>query len=337
MHPEGLFELGHHLLKANPHKYLRAKLRIDLPRDRDAQIAWLRLGSGSEANLKKALLLPRNTFYPNLKVMRLLLIAGADSNAVWPETGNSLLCEFARSGNCEILQLLLQNGADSNFLNTISGETPLGLAVAGGHLEAVKLLRKSGAKLEKCTIRGTNLLVKAAEEDFLEIFTFLLEDLDNTKWNCKEYQKYNRLEWIRTIFETSVRCGKLRICRYLMDNRDLVLDTSVAMCIACANGQSEIVQFLLSRYIFFIIVYKCLRGATLTPDQSWNGKSALICAVESGSWDLVVNVLNNALIDLNAQSGGLKESESNLTPLMVAAKNGHVGLVDLLINKGFII
>jgi ankyrin repeat protein len=93
------------------------------------------------------------------------------------------------------------------------------------------------------------------------------------------------------------------------------------MCIACANGHSEIVQFLLSR------------GATLAPEQTWNGKSALVCAVESGSWDLVVNVLNmagkNAQAELNEQRG-----PDRLSPLMIAARHGHVGLVDLLVNRG---
>src|SRR5688572_22855350 len=93
------------------------------------------------------------------------------------------------------------------------------------------------------------------------------------------------------------------------------------MCIACANGRSDVVQFLLSR------------GATLASEHTWNGKSALLCAVESGSWDLVVNVLNgagaNAQQELNAISG-----PDRLSPLMVAARHGHVGLVDLLINRG---
>lgn len=251
--------MGHHLLKANPHKYLRAELAIDLPRDKGAQTTWLRLASGSESNLKRALLFPRNTFYSNLKVMRLLLVAGADPNVIWPETGNTLLCGFSHSGNCEMLKLLIQYGADPNFLNIITGDTPLGLAVAGGHLKAVKLLRNSGAKLET-HIKGTNLLVKAAENDFLEIFIFLIEDMNNSEWNNKLYQNNIRLELMRAAFETSARCGKLRICRYLMDNTDVVLETSVAMCIACANGQSEIVQFLLSRF-FLEITLKIIKGS----------------------------------------------------------------------------
>lgn len=68
----------------------------------------------------------------------------------------------------------------------------------------------------------------------------------------------------------------------------------------------------------------------MSVDRFWKGKSALICAIESGSWDLVVNVLNNSRIDLNAD----RTTDDGLTPLIVASRYGHVGLVDLLINRG---
>lgn len=253
--PEALFELGHHLLKANPYKYLRPELAIDLPRDREAQTSWLRLGAiqgGSEANLKHSLLFPRNTFYPNSKVTRLLLVVGADPNAIWPDSGESLLCSFSRSGNGEMLQLLIQYGSDVNFKNARNGETPLGLAIAGIHLEAVKLLKKNGANLEQCIINGKNPLIYVAEQDSLDILKFLIEEEDNNDWrnsNSKSYRedKNARLEGIREAFIAAARTGKVRICRYLMDNTDAILETSVAMCIACANSRSEVVQFLLSR------------------------------------------------------------------------------------------
>lgn len=64
--PESLFELGHHLLKANPHKYLRTETAPDMPNDRNAQTAWIRMAARD--GIKEALLFKRNTFYPNSKV-----------------------------------------------------------------------------------------------------------------------------------------------------------------------------------------------------------------------------------------------------------------------------
>uniref|UniRef100_A0A915DGC7 Uncharacterized protein n=1 Tax=Ditylenchus dipsaci TaxID=166011 RepID=A0A915DGC7_9BILA len=85
---EQLFELGHHLLKANPHKYLQLGVAPDMPTDRGAQIAWIRMAV-ADNNIAEALLFSRNTFYPNSKVTRLLLLAGANPNCVF-HNGQSL-------------------------------------------------------------------------------------------------------------------------------------------------------------------------------------------------------------------------------------------------------
>jgi ankyrin repeat protein len=59
-------------------------------------------------------------------------------------------------------------------------------------------------------------------------------------------------------------------------------------------------------------------------------ESPLICAVQSGSWDLVVNVLRSSLeTDVNYSL-----QEDGETALMLAASRGHVGLVDLLVANG---
>lgn len=65
-------------------------------------------------------------------------------------------------------------------------------------------------------------------------------------------------------------------------------------------------------------------------DHCWQGKSALLCAIDSGSWDLVVSILNRSQIDLNRDY----KTEEGWTPLVVACRHGHAGLVDLLINRG---
>lgn len=66
LNPEQLFELGHHLLKANPHKYMQPGLAADLPSGRDCQILWVQHAAGEA--IATALLFERNVFYPNSKV-----------------------------------------------------------------------------------------------------------------------------------------------------------------------------------------------------------------------------------------------------------------------------
>lgn len=68
----------------------------------------------------------------------------------------------------------------------------------------------------------------------------------------------------------------------------------------------------------------------MTVDHFWNGKSALLCAIDSGSWDLVVSMLNSSKIDLNKEY----ITEEGWTPLIVACRHGHAGLAELLINRG---
>ncbi|KAI3415947.1 hypothetical protein GPALN_005508 [Globodera pallida] len=368
---ETFFELAHHLLKANPHKYMASDLaeRLGMPLGRDCQVKWLKMFGG---DLAKALLCRRNVFYPNSKVSRLLLLAGADPNASeWPDGAEEpLLCSFARAGNLEMVQLLLQFGANPNA----GHPPPLIVAVERGHEAVIRILcAHPGTDLFVRDANGHGVLYHAAAHDSIgtvALFVDALDDaggksarmpergMDEERRAVPSHKRYSacsssyedelhsqrtrqrfgneqnnqptanhrnsvgdRTQTIREAFEVAAERGSARVCRFLLDNTDTVLDTSRGMCIACANGRSEVVQFLLSR------------GATLSPEQTWNGKSALICAVESGSWDLVVSVLNGGGATTTDQLNHVA-SQDGLSPLMVAARHGHVGLVDLLINRG---
>lgn len=57
-------------------------------------------------------------------------------------------------------------------------------------------------------------------------------------------------------------------------------------------------------------------------------RPALICAVESGSWDLVVAVFALPNWDIECKDA------LGRTPIIVAARCTHVGLIDMLLNKG---
>ncbi|KAL3119289.1 hypothetical protein niasHT_000233 [Heterodera trifolii] len=376
---ETFFELAHHLLKANPHKYLNAELaaRLGMPLGRECQVKWLKMAGG---DLAEALLCRRNVFYPNSKVTRLLLLAGADPNASkWPGGAEEpLLCSFARSGNLEMVQLLLQFGANPNAGDPL----PLIVAIENGHEEVIRVLcAHPGTDLFVRSTNGHGVLYHAAARDSIETVALLVDALgdadgklgrktggiasrciENERREASSHQRYSacsssyedefqshrlrqrmgdeqstgkaadnrrdcandRSQFIREAFEAAAARGSARVCRFLLDNTDAVVDMARGMCIACANGHSEVVQFLLSR------------GVTLSPEQKWDGKSALICAVESGSWDLVVNVLNSSSDGAEGTMDQLNRvvGPDGLSPLMVAARHGHVGLVDLLINRG---
>uniref|UniRef100_A0A7E4VTV5 ANK_REP_REGION domain-containing protein n=1 Tax=Panagrellus redivivus TaxID=6233 RepID=A0A7E4VTV5_PANRE len=314
--PEGLFELGHHLLKANPFKYMQPGMATDLPCGKDCHIEWIQHAAGSAENIRTALLYERNVYYANSKVSKLLLLAGADPNAVFPD-GTSLLGAFAKAGNLAMITLLLQFNADVNYANPINGFTPLILAVQKANVNAVRLLRDNGAKLDARDHNGASVLIHAAHTNSVALMSYLLETNWTAERDAKE-KRASRVDDLKLAFEAAASRGCVQICEFLLDCTDAITDTSTAMCVACANGQSETVQFLLSR------------GATLSTTQSWQGKSAIMCSIESGSWDLCVNVLNSAQIDLNND----RTDEEGWTPLMVAARHGHVGLVDLLINRG---
>jgi ankyrin repeat protein len=173
------------------------------------------------------------------------LLAGANSNAIWPN-GDSLLGSYARAGNVIMLHLLLQFGAEINYSNPLNGETALILAVKHGHLEASKLLHQYGALLTVCDRENRCALVHAAIADSVALLSFLLE----CDWNLRSSDSSTiRSQAIKHAFETAASLGRVKICEYLLDSTDAVLDTSSAMCIACSHGQSQMVQFLLSRYI----------------------------------------------------------------------------------------
>lgn len=143
-----------------------------------------------------------------------------------------------------MLQMLLEHGADPN----VGAPTflPLKIAVSCGHLNAVKLLRKSGAQLSFGDVSESAIVV-AAERNYLEILEYLLERETSALSSCSLGMVGERKTEIRAAFEAGAKCGAVRICRYLLDCTETVLDTSTAMFIACAHGQSEVVQFFLSR------------------------------------------------------------------------------------------
>ena len=79
------------------------------------------------------------------KKIRILLVNGADMNAVARSNGFTPLMEAAEFGKLNAAKMLVAVGADLNRRNRF-GDTALSLATKQNHLEIAKLLRDAGVK-----------------------------------------------------------------------------------------------------------------------------------------------------------------------------------------------
>ncbi|XP_006810959.1 protein TANC2-like, partial [Neolamprologus brichardi] len=133
-------ELGHHILKAHIYKGLSKKLGVS---SSVLQGLWL---SYSTQSLSPVLASLRNLYTPNIKVSRLLIMAGADVDYCSDVLNNApLLCVHAHLGHTDAVALLLDHGAQLDAWSH-DGLTALGFAAAAGHLEIVTMLSQHRAK-----------------------------------------------------------------------------------------------------------------------------------------------------------------------------------------------
>jgi ankyrin repeat protein len=109
-----------------------------------------------------------------LKVVRLLLQAGADVNSQEDDSGSTPLMETLRHGYMELVPVLLDAGADINAKKN-NGVTPLMYAAQGGSPEAVRLLLGAGADIDRQDSNGWTALSNAAIRGNLQVVDALLE------------------------------------------------------------------------------------------------------------------------------------------------------------------
>ncbi|KAE9417289.1 hypothetical protein Angca_007587, partial [Angiostrongylus cantonensis] len=290
-----LFELAHHLLKAHPYKYMHGKYIPEFTSSKDGQIHWIKRCS---KDIGKALLNHRNMFFPNTKVTQLLLMAGADVNAFDSSSTLTVMQQAVAAGNVLLVSLFLSNGG---VVHQPQGESALTIAAKSGHIELLPLLFPLDNMLAVETA-----LVEGARNGHRKVIRYLLAQT----WNNAK-----RIAAVESALIVAAGAGQTKVCELLIDSYGLN-DLAKAMCAACEQGRADTVQFFLSR------------GVSLSSLPWPAERPALICAVESGSWDFVVAVLSQAKCDIECKDG------FGRTPIIAAARCMHVGLIDLLLNKG---
>ena len=150
LNPDRTLELGHHILKAHVYKNMTSAV---IPA-RDLQAIWI--GTASE-DVSLALGAVRNVASPNVKVSRLLLLAGASPDYLSDYFDEApLIGVFANQGYIDMISLLIEFGADVNAVNA-TGMTSLMFAARQGHLEIVRLLIQHGGIINLVNLTKNHL------------------------------------------------------------------------------------------------------------------------------------------------------------------------------------
>ncbi|XP_037720684.1 protein TANC2 isoform X2 [Drosophila subpulchrella] len=313
--PQLTLELGHHMLKA--HLYGGTSLTLLSPRD--LQSYWL---AGAADNISSSLGALRNVYSPNLKVSRLVLLAGASPNHRTDYMGGApILCIAAHEGILPMVSLLLEFGADVGLTNS-QGCTPLILAAMRGHCDVVRPLVAAGSSLGQLDITQRCALVHAARMGHLSVVKYLLA----CDWSPRPHsQDVTRSVALQQALIGAAAQAHCKILEDLLDLNETEFDLDVngmepssgelALTAAARHGCVDVVGILLSR------------GAQIDA-RNRQGYSALWLAVKEGHWSVVEHLLQRGAL-LDEPLG-----QTRKTPLMIAAEEGHLELVELLLARG---
>ncbi|KAL0115997.1 hypothetical protein PUN28_011102 [Cardiocondyla obscurior] len=322
-------ELGHHVLKAHVYRGVTPCWP-----SRDLQAIWLTL---STECISSALCTLRNIYSPNVKVSRLLLLAGASPNHITEYLGNApVLCMYAHEGSVEMVSLLLEFGADVELTNN-QGCTALSLAAARGHCDVVRRLAAAGASLGHVDMAGQCPLVHAARHGRLSVVGYLLacDWVMPTSESKTEngVSEIGREEAAQQAVVAAASQGHEAVVEYLLDMAEVIVDRpdsligETALTISAANGSTATVSALLARGANPIVV-------------NTKGLSPLMLAAKEGHWGTAERLLQG---DLSMSTNTISDETVALleqcdsagrTALMLAASEGHINLLELFLDKG---
>jgi len=304
-------ELGHHILKAHLYKGAGS-----LP-PRDLQAVWVALSSDDVSASLGSL---RNVFSPNVKVSRLLLLAGASPDHITQMRSCSpLLCLAAQEGLLDLVSILLEFGANCNA-TTNNGVSALALAAERGHCDVVRMLVQSGAQLGLVDHGGSCALLYASANGHLNVVGYLL----SCDWPSGDaFDAHLTLaEAAQQALVVAASNAHIQVVEFLLDMAEVRINLAdslhghVALTAAASAGHVDVCHVLIRR------------GANIRV-TNLNDVTPLISAVEEGHWEVAELLL--------AEDAGASVDQTDgagRTALMAAAAEGHLGVMELLLSKG---
>jgi uncharacterized protein len=128
--------------------------------------------------------------------VRLLLTHGAKIDTKEPYRGQTALMWGAAEGNTAAVDVLLEAGAD-HTLKSNGGFTPLLFAIRNAHLETTVALLKRGANVNDVATDGSSALSIAAVNAYFELASVLLEHGANPNLPDPRGSPLHTVAWLR--------------------------------------------------------------------------------------------------------------------------------------------
>lgn len=248
--------------------------------------------------------------------LRTLIEAGADLEAVEPNSQRTPLLCAASVGEVEAVSILLAAGAHINAVSPALN-TALTLAVGYGHVTTVQVLITAGANLEATNGHGFTALMLAMQPspNQLEMMNMLIDAGASVNTPGQ-----NKLEscLMLAVNHNNIECIRLLIAAGASLNfMDKFGQTALGNAVKL--GRLDCVQLLLES------------GADV--EGSATGEiSPLLLAVESKHSQAVE--LTRLLLQVGASVNAIKSDENQQTALHIAAEREGVEILKLLIQYG---
>tara|TARA_B110000091_G_scaffold212451_1_gene259225 strand:- start:4 stop:1314 length:1311 start_codon:yes stop_codon:yes gene_type:complete len=263
-------------------------------------------------------------------------IDGASKNNLQGGPYDPPLCIAVAQNHASVASYLLERKAKVMKPNLLK-LTPLVIAVQHNFLESAKVLLSKKAKTSKKSPGGYTPLMVACSRGYEEMVRVLLKSGSSLEIATKEGQ---------TALVMSCQNGHVEIVKLLLLRE---VDVSCALReqnkptkklpihFACINGEMLNVREILKRTIkndednYLSLEFSMLKEHMLTCTKM-EGCSPLCLAAMKGHAKAVALLLE--LEGLVQRMVELRDEKKHRTPLMWAARNGHLLVVKLLLSRG---
>ena len=282
----------------------------------------------------------------DLEMAKILLYAGANVKATTRIGGYTPLLIASRDGDAPMIETLLASGADANSATT-NGTTALMLASAAGHVDAVKALLAKNANINaKESVKGETPIAFAAALGRADVIRELAArgaDV-NLRTKVQDLSAFAKEEQERLIAERQQQGGGTRGRGEPAEAKETKDTKPAAEASKAAAESKDAKPVAATGQTTEAQRGRGGRGRGVDPTKQvpglerqynytelvgyWGGLSPLHLAARQGHVD-AVKALVDAGADLNQPTSG-----DHVTPMLIATINGQFDIAKQLLDRG---